>query len=486
MNGDISQALRGRDEVGLREALVLDTGERLGDALQDWQRAALADADTAALTWIEWPRACGKTTIAAAWSLGRLLCGAPGQRGYVVAADADQAGILLDLLRGLARRSGLEGLVTFTTNEARVEAADSMLHVQEAHGPSIWGLLPTFVVLDEIAEWLPGAQRLSDATLTATSKRNATVLVITKAGCLPSWQYDLREAVRKDPTCRFHRREETAPWTPAEFLDRMASLLHPATYDRYLRNTWSAGGDAALSAEQVAGVFDDRTATEAPAKGRRYAIGVDLGVAEDRTACAVVHHEGEGFGVDVLAVWQGSREAPVDLAAVRQWIRDTSARFGRAPVRLDAWQSLLMAQELEAEGVSVEALQITAQSRARLFGELLLAVRQGRLKCYEHTGLRDELAGLRVQARPGGFTVNHCTHTHDDCACAVGLGMLLLGEAAQPHLLGPRSPASSPRLLSGRGSWESGAAGLRGMGFSGDERRRWERGPTPTAIEGMD
>ena len=66
-----------------------------------------------------------------------------------------------------------------------------------------------------------------------------------------------------------------------------------------------------------------------PMSGRRYVIGVDLGITNDRTVCAVMHAEkqldGAGRNVvqryvlDRLEVWTPSHGNPVDLTAVEEW-----------------------------------------------------------------------------------------------------------------------------------------------------------------------
>ena len=72
------------------------------------------------------------------------------------------------------------------------------------------------------------------------------------------------------------------------------------------------------------------TARSSPEPGRSYLIALDLGLKNDRTAAIVAHSKDEKrvtdepqlplVLVDRIEVWQGTREQPVSLDVVEDWI----------------------------------------------------------------------------------------------------------------------------------------------------------------------
>jgi hypothetical protein len=94
-------------------------------------------------------------------------------------------------------------------------------------------------------------------------------------------------------------------------------------------NVWVASEDRLVDPELLRACLTlDRP--QEPHPNVRYVIGVDLGVSCDATVAAVCHAEPLGSAeegapqvrvvLDRLAVWSGSRHAPVQLAAVEAWL----------------------------------------------------------------------------------------------------------------------------------------------------------------------
>ena len=94
-----------------------------------------------------------------------------------------------------------------------------------------------------------------------------------------------------------------------------------------------------------------------------------------------------------------------------------------APVTLDPWQAILMAQRLRARGVRVEEYNFSSDNRKRLFSILLDLIRNGKLKARPHDELKRELLGLEVQETVSGWRVDHRSRGHDDHVIAVGLAV---------------------------------------------------------------
>jgi hypothetical protein len=161
--------------------------------------------------------------------------------------------------------------------------------------------------------------------------------------------------------------------------------------------------------------------------------------------------EAGGVVVETLLSWTTRGSERVDLREVEDEVGRLARALG-APVILDPWQGVLMAQRLRAVGVDVVEYAFTGDGRRRLFGALLDLIRTGGLRSRPHDELRRELLGLEVQETAAGWRVDHRVGRHDDHVVAVALALAgLMGapaesfdptpeERAQIHALGWRFP----------------------------------------------
>jgi len=127
-------------------------------------------------------------------------------------------------------------------------------------------------------------------------------------------------------------------------------------------------------------------------------------------------------------VLAGTRERPVQLADVEA-VALEAARGYSAPIRLDPWQAVGLAQRLRARGVVVEEWSFTPASVGRLASTLHLLLRAHRLALPDDPDLLDELAAVRLrETTPGVFRLDHDAGQHDDRAVSLGLAALALTE----------------------------------------------------------
>ena len=153
-------------------------------------------------------------------------------------------------------------------------------------------------------------------------------------------------------------------------------------------NRWTAAQDRLTNlADLRACVTLD--GPQEPKPGRRYVIGVDLGLKSDRTVAAVCHSErgaaGPSVHLDRMAVWQGSPSKPVVLNEVEAWLDEAAHRY-RAAVVADPWQSVGMCQRLRSRGLRVTEYVFSAQSVGRLAITLHTAVRDHHLALPDDEG----------------------------------------------------------------------------------------------------
>lgn len=428
--------MSGDDALDLLAGLVLEDGRHWGEAAHDFQwddaRAVLsADPDAPPYHFLTRPRGGSKTTDLGGVALAALLCQLPaGGRGYAVAADRDQARLLVDALAGFVDRSDLGDAVRVEQWRVTALASGATLSVLAADGPSAYGLRPHLVIVDELAQWpdTPGPRTVWEAVVSAAPKvPGCRLVVLTSAGTPDHWSYGVRGHAADQPRWRLHEVPGPCPWIDDDALAEQRALLTESQYARLHLNRWTSADDrlATLDGLRAAVTHDGPLP---PRRGRRYVIGLDVGLTDDRTAAAVCHPEDAGdptalprVVVDRLQVWRGSRDRPVRLTEVEEWLR-TAAGDYRAPVVFDPYQAVGMAQRLAGTGVDARQFSFTAQSVGRLAGTLHRLVRDGALGLPDDPDLLDELAGVRlVERSPGVVRLDHDAGRHDDRAIAIAL-----------------------------------------------------------------
>jgi hypothetical protein len=453
-----------------REAILLEDGTPFGEAIEAWQADDFAALDSGQFrhAYLERPRGHSKTGDVGTEAVAELLLGPPGQQLYCAAADEDQARLLFEDVAGKFRRNPLlRPAVRITQREIVVPATGSRLRVLASDAPTAYGLRPDWIAVDELAEWR--RRELWDSLWTATGKRpNCRMVVITTAGVpgVSEIAWEVREIAQREPDWFFSARPQCAGWIRPEWLEQQRRTLPPHVFARLHQSQWVEGAGAFLLAEEVDRVFTDAL----PAGGGPMALGLDLGVTRDAAVLAVVRATGGLVVVDGLTTWE-PRRGKVDLEEVEAETAETAKRLG-APLVLDPWQGLLMAQRLRRLGVSVVEFTFTPETRRKLFGAILDLIRGGRLRARRHDALRRELLGLQVEETATGWRVAHRASGHDDHVVAVGLavsqlpvGAPLTGDLAEYVVMGP--PRAAVREF--------------GTGRAGEEElvRVDRRGPAP-------
>ncbi len=428
-------------------SLVLEDGSRWGAVATSTQiedaRAVLAREPEVRRHWIGRSRGYSKTSDVAGMTLAAMVSGTmrSGERGYAVAADADQARLLVDAAAGfVSRASHLNGLVRVEAR--RLVGTDGIaVEVVPADASSAFGLRGSWWVVDEICQWsdAPQTRRLFEAISTAWPKLpHSRVVVISTAGDPAHWSrrlYDLAEARDSWHVSEVHG---PAPWLDDGQIDEERTRLPDSAFRRLFLNEWTAPEDRLVVGEDLAAcrVLDpwpvDYVATAAP-----YAVALDIGLTSDRTVLAVCHVErtddGEAVVLDRMQVWAGTRRDPVSLTEVEAAVALASKSYGNATVILDPWQGALLTERLRARSIRVEEFVFSAQSVGRVGVALHQRLRGRSLRLpVGEEDLADELANVRMrESSPGMYRLDHDSGRHDDRAVALGLACTWLGDNAQ-------------------------------------------------------
>lgn len=408
-------------------ALVLEDGSAWGDVAADFQvddAGAIFDASRVRFHWLGRPRGGSKTTDVGGVALSWLSTEAPpGARGYVCASDKDQAALLVDAASGLVDRT--PALASAVTVEALkiVARNGATLEALAADSASAWGLRPSFVVCDELAQWptTRNARRLWAALVSATGKVGDCRLVcLTSAGEPSHWSKEILDAARTSTAWRVNEVPGPLSWVDPAWLAEQRVMLRDSEFARLHLNIWTAAEDRLVSAEDLAAACTLDGPLE-PQPAVSYVVTLDLGLVNDRTVATVAHkHEGR-IVVDRLERWRGSKAKPVRLEDVEAWILEAARQY-RAKVIVDPWQAAGLCQRLRGRGLSVVEHAFTAQSVGRLASSLHLCLRNRTIDLPDDADLRAELGRVRLrETSPGVVRLDHDSGEHDDQAVAIGL-----------------------------------------------------------------
>lgn len=429
------------DALHLLHGLVLEDGTRWGESAADFQRddaVAILEpgVDDPRLHFLTRPRGGSKTSDLAGVAIVALLDQfGPGDQGYAVAADGDQAALLVDAAGGFLQRTSELGGVLDVERKRIVTPNGAAVNVLPADGPSAYGLRGPLFIVDEIAQWksTPEPRRVWEAVVSAVPKRlGARLVLLTTAGDPAHWCRKVLDRAVVSPRWRVHEVPGPVPWIDPDALEEQRALLLPSQYARLHLNEWVAPEDRLTTVDSVRACVTHEGPLE-PRVGVQYVVGVDLGVKRDTSVVAVAHAEGRAderrVVVDRVDAFVPRRDAEVKLDVVEEAIRTASRTYGGARVVMDPWQGLRIAQALRASGVSVTEYTFSQQSISRFAMTLYGLLRDRRIGLPDDEALLDELARVRLRETSAGvFRLDHDADAHDDRAIAVALAAQTLVE----------------------------------------------------------
>ena len=444
------------DALARLGSLVLDTGDRWGDIATEWQiedaRAILSRDPAAPRKHFQTrPRGGSKTTDQAGIGITMLIEQAPpGSRCYVVAADKDQARLLLDAAEGMiARTPGLTRILKVEALKITNISTGATLEVLAADGASTWGLRPYFTIVDEIANHpeTRNARRVWEGLISAHPKvPDGRLVAMTSAGEPSHWAHRVREQALKLPGWRVSEIPGPVPWlNEADLAELRDELVTPSAYDRLVLNIWTDAEDRLTTREAVLECVGHEGRI-APEPGTGYFIGVDLGISNDATVIVVAHPElveirrpehiddaalagstaVEKLVVDHFVKMQGTRLRPVKIPDVEETVRLLAGAYGRRNTRIvaDTYQALGMVQRLVDSGFKAIDVPFTAELHNRIATTLYRLLENRALDLPDDPYPIEELSTVRLLRSPLGLKIDHDSGKHNDFSMALGLAAI--------------------------------------------------------------
>lgn len=435
------------DAYDLMAALVLDDGRRWGEAALDFQKtdaAAVLDLDGPRRHYWTRPRGASKTTDLAGVGVAALLDQLPANaRGYVYAADKEQSGLLLDSAAGFADRTPeLGSALTVGASTLTAARTGATLTIESSDDASAFGKRPAFTIVEEFSIWKTtrGPTRLWAAIASAVPKvPGSRLVVLAMAGDPAHPSYKVLQRARASDSWRVSEVKGPTPWWDPDDLAEVRADLTETDFRRLVLGEWCEGDERLSSVDDLAACVR-LDGPRDPAVGRYYCMGLDLGLSNDATVLSVCSlDEAEGAAVvslDRQMVWQGTRQAPVNIAEVEEAVLQAWRIYGQPAIVVDPWQAAGLCQRLRTRGVEVIEYAFTQQSGSRLAVRLHRLIADGALALPDDEALLDELANVRLlEPSPGVYRLDHLSGEHNDRA--MSLALAAHGLLAQDLATGP-------------------------------------------------
>lgn len=299
--------------------------------------------------YLERPRGHSKTSDIAAGIAWILEFGRGRLEGVAAAADREQGDLIRESVLRLAKLNpGLCRSLEFKQFGISNKRTGSRLTVISSDVQSSWGVLPDFVICDEVCHWSQG--ELWHSLLSAAAKKRRCLLaVLTNAGVGRGWQWELRELARESREWHFSALEGCqAPWIGEAQIDEQRRLLPKGVFERLWMNRWQETGGEYVTLEEGERCRDAGLSyRECGMQGVAYAAGIDFAEKRDNTVGVVIHREGSRVVVDRMDVVKPSPDEPTQVGWVERWMEEIGEKFPGVRFVADEYQLLGTIQRLE-------------------------------------------------------------------------------------------------------------------------------------------
>lgn len=381
-------------------------------------------------------RRSGKTYLTAA--IGTYLAAfrdyspylAPGETATVaiVAADRDQAQILLRYIRGFFQASPvLRAMLHSDLKETITLKSGVTIEVLTADYRSVRGRTLAAVLVDEIAFLQTGdAGELLSALRPALISIPDSILVAltspySKRG--PAYEAFQKFYGRDDAeTLVFRASSLTMNPSLSSLAIKAAFLRDPVAARTEFNAEWREGIDNFLSEEILDACTIPNRKLIAYSTRFQYSCFVDAGGGKSDSFCmAIGHRDRDKAIVDLIL----EREAPYSPAVVAKEMADVAHLYQCFEVHGDRYGSSWTSDSFERNGLIYRQSE---KPKSDLYMEALPVLTSGGAELLDHPKMRAQFLGLERRAGRGGRdTVDHGpgAHSHDD-VCNVVSGLLYL------------------------------------------------------------
>ncbi len=386
------------------------------------------------------------TAIMVAWS---MFAAQRPIRGVWCAADKEQGQLAIDALATLCRLNPvLARVLDVQRTSVSNRQTGSVLTVISSDADSSYGLLPDFVVCDELVHWTDeSGERLFHSLLSSAAKKtNCMLLIITNAGrgLGESWQWNVREAAHADPAWYFARLDgPVASWITPALLDEQQRFLPPKVFSRLWGNEWTGTAGDALDEQIIRAAVNLRGPIMARPDGNwHFLAGLDIGVLHDRAALVLVGVK-QGEPHIVLARCQ-SWTPPVDLTDVERTIRRWHQTYRISRLVADPYEARLLLQSLRRFGIVSDEMTFSPTNLHLMAQTILETFNSGAISLYDDAQLLRDLKRINIVERPFGWKIEAPKDRTGHCDSAMALAVVLPAAVRLTHTKATRPTAPQP------------------------------------------
>lgn len=338
-----------------------------------------------------------------------------GFRVVMLSTDHDRSRDVIESVRGFMRRDvdsaagvrwrraqglheGALGAGIETTRDqirTTTEGRDVVVKCVATDGGSASGERADLFIVNEVQSWSDphGGRVWTESFARFEKKRGGRLAVLSN---LPftskgDWRRDAWESARASDSgwTYIPVRLADCPWITPERLERQKKSLLPTAFRRlYLCEPTDGRGELIEAAWYDACVRAGTYSALGPdLPGKRF-VGCDLGLSKDHAVLVLLRLDIDGaVTLERIDVWVPSQQfgGEVSLAQVRERL----CAYGRewhADLLLDPFQAKLIAQELQAEGLTVEVVPSTTKSSSEQTEAVVNLFRDGRLRVWPDAG----------------------------------------------------------------------------------------------------
>jgi len=389
--------------------------------------------------YLERPRGHSKTTDLAVQIAWILIASHRALSGIAAAADMDQAALVSAAVQRIARGNPeLFRDLIFQKNLIRNKKTGSKLEIISSDVQSSWGIIPDFIICDELCHW-EQPEMWESLLSSAAKKKDCLLVVLTNAGVGRDWQWKVREAARESQRWYFSTLDgPQAPWITDDWLEEQKEMLPKPVFERLWLNRWQhSDGEFVTLAEAEACRDDSLAWTAGGEQNVTYFAAVDYAEKHDYTVGVVVHRDGENIVVDRMDAISPTPDSPVPVSWVERWIENVGSNFPHVRFVLDEYQLVGVIQKYESHFEIDRFAFAGGRGNHQLAIHLRRLILNRKISWYADCGavdsilLRDdletELASLKLKVSASGrCRIDHTRDSihHDDRAFTLGAACL--------------------------------------------------------------
>jgi phage terminase large subunit-like protein len=260
-----------------------------------------------------------------------LLYGRPGLIGLAAAADSDQAALIRDALLRLAQwNAEIFEPLEFQKEIVRNRETGSQLKIITSDVGSSYGVLPDFIICDELCHWAKPDLWYSLLS-SAAKKRDCLLVVLTNAGVGRGWQWEIRELAQESDLWYFSSLDgPQAPWIREDWLNEQRIMLPDPVFRRLWLNQWQHSDGEFLTLAEVEACRDESLSPQQAGQPHcSYIAAIDYAEKHDLTVGVLIHWENSKLIVDRMDVRKPTPDHPTRVQWVDDWIANIAQNFHR-------------------------------------------------------------------------------------------------------------------------------------------------------------